>query len=120
MFTLSFLRKKAGFTLVELLVVITILALLALVGFVVFSQQSSQARDTSRIATIRNLHDGARMVTASLHELPLPSSPVVLSISGAQIGWQGYVSSELTSRINYSDSITDPSDGEYFTYRLSQ
>lgn len=120
MLILSFLRKKVGFTLVELLVVITILALLALVGFVVFSQQSSQARDTSRIATIRNLHDGARMVTASLQELPLPSSPVALSISGAQIGWQGYVSSELTSRINYSDSITDPSDGEYFTYRLSQ
>ncbi len=88
MFMLSFLRKKFGFTLVELLVVITILAILALVSFVVFSQQSSQARDTNRIANIRNLHDGARMAVAQVRDLPLPENPVILSVSGTQIGWQ--------------------------------
>lgn len=120
MFMLSFLRKKFGFTLVELLVVITILAILALVSFVVFSQQSSQARDTNRIANIRNLHDGARMAVAQVRDLPLPENPVILSVSGTQIGWQWYVGSDLASFINYSNTILDPVDGDPYTYRLSQ
>lgn len=44
--------NKEGFTLVELLVVVSILAILAVVGVVVFQGQQKNARDTRRKADI--------------------------------------------------------------------
>lgn len=43
---------KKGFTLVELLVVVTIIAVLSVIGMVVYSGVSARARDTRRMAEI--------------------------------------------------------------------
>lgn len=44
--------KKNGFTLVELLVVITIIAILATIGFTIFTNTQKSARDAKRRADI--------------------------------------------------------------------
>lgn len=48
----TFIRTKQGFTLVELLVVITILAILGMIALSVFSNAQKQARDAKRKSDI--------------------------------------------------------------------
>ena len=48
--------KWAGFTLVELIVVITILAILATIGFLALSGYSSDAKDVAIKANVRSVH----------------------------------------------------------------
>lgn len=56
MFAQKFLKEKSlGFTLIELLVVVAIVSLLASVMMISISKSRSKARDTKRIADIRNL-----------------------------------------------------------------
>jgi prepilin-type N-terminal cleavage/methylation domain-containing protein len=47
-----------GFTLVELVVVITILAILGTIGFLSIQGYSASARDSSRIGNLVNLQKG--------------------------------------------------------------
>ena len=47
--------KTTAFTLVELIVVIVILAILATIAFLSFSNQSSSARDSTRLSDVANL-----------------------------------------------------------------
>ncbi len=47
--------KIKGFTLVELIIVITILVILATIAFVSFNWYTKTARDSSRITTIKNI-----------------------------------------------------------------
>lgn len=48
-------KKQKGFTLVELMIVITVIAILATIGVVSFSRVQKQARDTKRKADMRAL-----------------------------------------------------------------
>ncbi len=48
-------KKQRGFTLVELMIVITVIAILATIGVVSFSRVQKQARDTKRKADMRAL-----------------------------------------------------------------
>jgi prepilin-type N-terminal cleavage/methylation domain-containing protein len=47
--------RKAGFTLVELIIVITILAILATIAFISFQNFTKDARDGNRITTLKNI-----------------------------------------------------------------
>ncbi|MEK7127584.1 MAG: type II secretion system protein [Patescibacteria group bacterium] len=49
------LRKNKGFTLVELMIVITVIAILATIGTMSFSRVQKQARDTKRKGDLRAL-----------------------------------------------------------------
>lgn len=50
--------KRTGFTLVELIVVITILAILGTIGFLSLKGYSSSARDAIRTSDLANLSKG--------------------------------------------------------------
>lgn len=43
---------------------------------------TATARDSQRIANIRQLHDATRLQAASLHALPMPYQSVPISIGG--------------------------------------
>ncbi|MFO0763806.1 MAG: leucine-rich repeat protein [Candidatus Gracilibacteria bacterium] len=113
---------RGGFTLTELIVVITILSILSVIGFVVMSHQSSVARDGKRISDIKTLSESARITSAQLRKLPTPiADSVSLSVSGSFIGYQGFMSLALVNPLGYgSDKIFDPKDNIPYTYRVNQ
>lgn len=83
--------NKKGFTLVELLVVITIIAILSVIGITVFTGVQKNARDARRRADIESIskafeitYSGAayRPLTAADFSGPVPQDPLGGNYSG--------------------------------------
>ncbi|MDD5416260.1 MAG: type II secretion system protein [Candidatus Daviesbacteria bacterium] len=53
---LDYTRCKHGFTMVELLVVISIIAILSTIGLIVYGGIQSKSRDTYRLSSLRDLN----------------------------------------------------------------
>ncbi|PZM83144.1 hypothetical protein DLH72_03890 [Candidatus Gracilibacteria bacterium] len=56
---------KKGFTLVELIVVITILAVLATIAFITLGDYPMKTRDTKRIAQVGTIFDKMKIISAT-------------------------------------------------------
>jgi len=83
------LRLRTGFTLVELLVVITILSLLGAIGFLSVQGYSKNARDSTRISDISNLSKALELMIAAGNTLSQPDENMItLYASGNVIGYQ--------------------------------
>ena len=64
-------RKKKGFTLVELIIVIAIIAILAAIAIPKFGQITKNSNITADIATAKNLHGvGAQIVAEDPTKIP--------------------------------------------------
>ena len=76
--------SRRAFTLVELLVVITIIGLLSTIAVVSLSSARSKARDTKRIADIRQISTAMQMYQQDNGTYPRPS--LLVSCSGGDSG----------------------------------
>jgi prepilin-type N-terminal cleavage/methylation domain-containing protein len=65
-------RPSSGFTLVEMLVVVTIAGVLATVAYVSYRDARLQARDRSRMAQLEQLHAAIELYKDTHGEYPLP------------------------------------------------
>lgn len=110
-----------GFTLVELIVVITIIWILATVWFVSYSNYLTGARDSNRISQMVKISDSLQ-VYSTTKNLPLPDDYINITASGAVnvIGYQGYLWVDVLETIDYTNGGIDPKDKWYFTYYVSQ
>ena len=63
-------RKFAGFTLAELIVVITVLAVLATIGFLALSGYSQDAKDSAVAANVRSLQTAIASESAITNNSP--------------------------------------------------
>ena len=69
------LRKNKGFTLVELMIVITVIAILATIGTMSFTRVQKQARDTKRKGDLRALSTALQAYyTENANAYPLTSA----------------------------------------------
>lgn len=116
----SFKKSKSAFTLVELIIVITILSILGLVAFLMMSDATVSARDSNRLASIKNIYDASQLQAVQQRMLPLPDQAITLTVSGTDIGWQGYMSGYVAQAYGYSDSVYDPQDKTPYIYRVNQ
>ncbi|RKW20567.1 type II secretion system protein [Candidatus Gracilibacteria bacterium] len=66
--------NKKGFTLVELVVVMSILVILSSISFITYSRYLSQARDSQRIADLAQLGSALELYTKQVGELPSPGN----------------------------------------------
>ena len=110
-----------GFTLVELIVVITILVILGTIAFMNLGGYSSSARDSTRIENLANLQKGLSVYQAKAGTYPLPEGPLSILASGSIIGYQGFAKDQVAGLANLSAGGTkDPSDASmYTTYAVS-
>ncbi len=68
------MQQKKGFTLIELLVVIAIIGLLATFSVVALSNARARARDSRRIADIKQIQLALHMFHADMNEYPDPDN----------------------------------------------
>ena len=80
-------KSKLGFTLIELMVVITIIGILATGAVSVYTSQIQKARDSNRVTSIKTLQTGVEQSYSDLSEYPgtttssLPASSTVAACS---------------------------------------
>lgn len=120
-FPASLIRSQfsLGFTLVELIVVVTILAILATIWFVSYSSYLTWVRDTNRLAQLVSIHDGLELYRTR-NDLPLPDDNVEVQTNGTTIAYQWYVWSNTLETIDFTKGGKDPKDDQYFSYYLTK
>lgn len=112
-------KKYKGFTLVELIVVITILVILGTISFLQLGSFAGSARDSVRLSDIGNIIQGLELVLIKNGSLVAPDASdkgiITLMASGTVIGYQWYAGNNVLRVINMSHT-TDPLDKKYYTY----
>lgn len=113
-------KNTYGFTLVELVVVATILAILWAVWFTAYTWYIDGARDSNRIVELWNIRSWLQKYSINNGELPIPTDYVTVQ-DGVDVVWyQWYVSQSILDSIDLQKWWTDPKDGTYYTYYLSE
>lgn len=123
--TQNLFRKQEllGFTLVELIVVITILVILGTIAFISLSGYSSSARDSSRVSDIANLSQGIDISYIKTGSYPTPDRSFVVTYSGGTIWTQGVIGDTLINLLssvgaNMSKKPVDPLNAKEYTYSV--
>lgn len=114
----NFSRKNRiyGFTLVELIVVITILSILGTIGFISIQGYSSSARDSTRISNLINLQKGLTLFQVVGWNYPMPETPLSITASGTVIEYQGFAKDQVAGIAKLSAwSTQDPLDPSIYT-----
>lgn len=110
-------KKKIGFTLVELIVVITILVILGTIGLISFQGYQSQARDSNRTETLAIISSGLNISKVRTGAYPYPDGTVSSgSINGITIAYAWEVRDRITSIANIGKVPRDVLSDSYYSY----
>lgn len=103
-FLLAKYRGIAGFTLVELIVVITILAILGTIGFLSLGWYSSGSRDASRLTDIALISKSLDLGVITSDRYPTPDNAFSVAYSGGTVWQQGTFGSRALQQLSASVS----------------
>ncbi len=106
---LKYWLKKNGFTLVELIIVITILGILATISFISFKNYSWNARDGNRVSTLKNIETGLWVYFVKTWEYPMPEWNILTgSINGKEIIYSWEIGENISRSIKLNKVSVDP------------
>ncbi|MCK9272421.1 prepilin-type N-terminal cleavage/methylation domain-containing protein [Candidatus Gracilibacteria bacterium] len=115
------LNKKLnykGFTLVELIVVISILAILGTIAFLSFGGFSSKARDGTRISDTASLSKGIELYQVKSGYYPKPDGISLMEgvINGTVVAYKGEIQDQVSNLAKISKTPKDPLSNNYYIY----
>lgn len=118
--------RRSGFTLAELIVVITILAILAVIGFIALSGYTNDAKDSAIKANVRSVYSAITAESAVTGNSPRyyiihDTSATGAALSGAIVYFDGSVPTTLTGG-NWNEPNTNYSAGnpDYVKLKLNK
>ena len=82
-------KLREGFTLIELIVVVTILGILATIGYLSMLLYAQSARNSSRVSDIRTIQKALGLFITQNSHYPLPDNQEIISFSGSTAWTQG-------------------------------
>lgn len=113
---------KFGFTLVELIVVITILAILWTIAFMAFSWYSKNSRDSVRATDLSAIKTSLELFQMKAWFLPDPSGAIPMTYSGGSMTvWNQWTfgDSVMQNVEKLSTKPVDPLFGTEYTYSVT-
>lgn len=78
-------KRLRGFTLVELVVVVTIIAILGTIGFLAIGGYSSKARDSARVGDIAQVAKSLDLSVVTAGTYPIPDNSFAITYSGGTV-----------------------------------
>lgn len=109
--------KKAGFTLVELIVVVTILAILATIWFMSFFWYQISARDSVRISDLWNISKSIELLKLQTWSFPQVTDPINVTFSWSVIWQQGsFWKASYVDAARLSELPLDPLTSSEYAY----
>ena len=115
-------KQNKGFTLVELIVVITILAILWTIAFIALQWYSKTARDSARISDMSRIKSSLELFSVETGKYPEPTDFTAITYSGTLSAWDQWEFWEQTFRnVDRLDKIpVDPVTDKQYTYSTTQ
>lgn len=112
------MQKNKGFTLVELLVVITILGILATIGLVAFGSAQIRGRDAQRKSDLKQIASALEIFNADYGTYPTVNNGLIMGCpTGSACTW-GSSSALTDNKTVYMKVVPkDPSSGHSYYYR---
>jgi prepilin-type N-terminal cleavage/methylation domain-containing protein len=104
------------FTLVELIIVVTILAILATIAFISFQSYTKSARDSNRLASMKNIESSLSIYNTQISSYPLPDDYTTILASWTTIWYEWIVWESISRNIKMSKISTDPITQENYIY----
>jgi len=108
-----------GFTLVELIVVITILAILWTIAFIALQDFNKDARDSQRITDVKSFSKWIELYATESWEYPNPDSAVSVTDSWDEVVVKGLIWELASKNARISEDLKDPLTWENFEYSLT-
>lgn len=109
--------KKYGFTLVELIVVIVILSILATIAFLSFSNQSSSARDSTRLSDLSMVKKWLEVYNSIAWKYPTPENITwTWTINWINLIYVWNIHERISKIINLSKKPFDPLSWDTYPY----
>ena len=123
----NYKKKQKGFSLTEIILVVSILMILGSISISAYSVHTRTARDASRIKQSQEVADAFDVYSVT-RKLPTPEDSVEILINGTLVWYQWYASEEILEKLNFFNGWLDPLDRNYknrrkknpYTYYLTK
>lgn len=113
-------KNRWGFTLVELIVVITILAIVWTIAFITFTDYTVSARNSVRVTDVSSLQRSVEVYYTQTSSLPDPTTPVEIT-HGVDAVWTQWTFWDRTilQVETISNPVLDPNTLQEYVYSVS-
>lgn len=111
---------KSGFTLVELIIVLSILALLSTIAFLSFSGYIRDSRDVSRISELKIISQQLDLYKVKNAFYPEIINKTTITYSWNILWYQWDLDESLSKNIGLNKTPLDPYDKKTYTYYLTK